>query len=76
MLKPVRFVAEKVEERARWYKALSQVCTGNLNLPAINRQPSIAQDLNQAVNFSSMPKSGADPFRSGDSPREGHKAPG
>lgn len=74
MLKPVRFVAEKVDERARWYKALSQVCTGNLNLPAINRQPT--QDLNQAQHLSSFPKSAADPFRSGDSPREGHKAPG
>ena len=49
MLKPVRFVAEKVEERARWYKALSQVCTGNLNLPAINREP--IQDLNQALHL-------------------------
>ena len=28
-LKTVRFVCDKVDERARWYKALSQVCTGN-----------------------------------------------
>ena len=32
-LKTVRFVCDKVDERARWYKALSQVCTGNTTLP-------------------------------------------
>ena len=75
MLKPVRFVAEKADDRARWYKALSQVCSGNINLPAINRQST--QALNDAVRMSSVPQaSGGDPFRSGDSPREGHKAPG
>ena len=31
-LNTVRFVADTVTERARWFKALSKVCQGNINI--------------------------------------------
>lgn len=31
-LNTVRFITDTVDDRARWYKALSQICTGNVRL--------------------------------------------
>ncbi len=61
-LKTLRFVVESVDERARWYKALSMVMAEN------NVQPTTYQRKDSMTATEVAPGS--------ESPREEHKGPG